>query len=265
MRETKTGIAPLSMMTRACSEVPEATLVSAHAASNANVGSSWQCRNWTSLGTTPAAITSAIGGFLSIERSLRSRMHASSCEHGCGAAVCLGETRGQGVCGRPVGTAGARLSEAAPGAPEACGGGGRPTQGDSGSFSRTERACPARRFRCGRPAHLLASGCGLEQSHVLRQRLEGLGQTRIGHIGRARRDVRLVRLQLNLHGPACIAPPLLQPVLLLILAQLHRGRLSPPAPVISIDPLPEAAAVLARRHHQCRELDTRAISPKAAV
>mmetsp|Transcript_20388 Transcript_20388/g.65167 ORF Transcript_20388/g.65167 Transcript_20388/m.65167 type:complete len:375 (-) Transcript_20388:373-1497(-) len=76
---TSTGTAPLSRRTRVCSEVPEATLVTAHAASNASMGSSKQWRNCTSRGTTPASMISAIGGFRSIESSLRNRMHASSC------------------------------------------------------------------------------------------------------------------------------------------------------------------------------------------
>mmetsp|Transcript_25861 Transcript_25861/g.71330 ORF Transcript_25861/g.71330 Transcript_25861/m.71330 type:complete len:465 (+) Transcript_25861:780-2174(+) len=76
---TNTGTAPLSITTRACSDVPDATLVIAHAASKTSVGSSKQWRNWTRRGTTPAAMTSAMGGLRSMESSLRSRMHASSC------------------------------------------------------------------------------------------------------------------------------------------------------------------------------------------
>ena len=63
------GTAPLAMTTRVCSDVPEAMFVSAHAASNCSIGLSPHCRNCTKRGTTPAAITSSIGGERSIESS----------------------------------------------------------------------------------------------------------------------------------------------------------------------------------------------------
>ena len=40
-----------------CSDVPDETLVSAHAASKTSVALSYDCKNWTSRGTTPAAMT----------------------------------------------------------------------------------------------------------------------------------------------------------------------------------------------------------------
>mmetsp|Transcript_28439 Transcript_28439/g.67074 ORF Transcript_28439/g.67074 Transcript_28439/m.67074 type:complete len:220 (-) Transcript_28439:15-674(-) len=87
---TKIGMAPLSITTRVCSDVPDETLVSAHAASKTSVGLSYDCRNWTSRGTTPAAMTSAMGGLRSIESSLRKRVVASSCC--CGSADCSSAT-----------------------------------------------------------------------------------------------------------------------------------------------------------------------------
>mmetsp|Transcript_48190 Transcript_48190/g.142460 ORF Transcript_48190/g.142460 Transcript_48190/m.142460 type:complete len:427 (+) Transcript_48190:654-1934(+) len=75
---TKMGTAPLSMTTRVCSDVPDEMLVSAHAASKTRPWLSKHCRNCTSRGTTPAAITSAIGGLRSIDSSLRNRVVASS-------------------------------------------------------------------------------------------------------------------------------------------------------------------------------------------
>ena len=64
------------------SEVPEAMLVSAHAASNCKSGRSLRMRNSTNLGTTPARITSSIGGIFSMESSLRKCRVAWSCTSG---------------------------------------------------------------------------------------------------------------------------------------------------------------------------------------
>lgn len=75
---TKIGTAPLPMTTRVCSEVPEAMLVSAHALSNCSIGLSPHCRNCTNRGTTPAAMTSSIGGDRSMESSLRNCVTAGS-------------------------------------------------------------------------------------------------------------------------------------------------------------------------------------------
>ena len=73
------GTAPESMTTPVFSEVPDAMLVSAHAASNWSCGNSSRFRNSTKYGTTPARITSSIGGARSMERSLRNCVVASSC------------------------------------------------------------------------------------------------------------------------------------------------------------------------------------------
>ena len=79
---TKIGTAPLAITMRVCSLVPDAMLVSAHAASNWSIGLSADCRNWTKRGTTPAEMTSAIGGERSIESSLRKTVTAWSCAAG---------------------------------------------------------------------------------------------------------------------------------------------------------------------------------------
>ena len=95
---TKIGTAPLAMTTRVCSDVPDAMFVSAHALSNCSIGLSPHCRNCTKRGTTPAAITSSIGGERSMLSSLRNCVTAGSCAFGssewtpstscCGLASC---------------------------------------------------------------------------------------------------------------------------------------------------------------------------------
>jgi len=67
---TKIGTASLSITTRVWSEVPEATFVNAHAASNWSFGKSCRLRNWTNRGMTPCFITSSIGGFRSTKRAI---------------------------------------------------------------------------------------------------------------------------------------------------------------------------------------------------
>mmetsp|Transcript_9345 Transcript_9345/g.28385 ORF Transcript_9345/g.28385 Transcript_9345/m.28385 type:complete len:247 (+) Transcript_9345:1325-2065(+) len=59
-------------------------LVSAHAASNWSWGMSFRRRNSTNFPTTPAWMTSAIGGFLSMLSSFRNQTVASSWCSGCG-------------------------------------------------------------------------------------------------------------------------------------------------------------------------------------
>ena len=54
------GTAPESMTAPVFSEVPDAMLVSAHAASYWSCGNSSRFRNSTKYGTTPARITSSI-------------------------------------------------------------------------------------------------------------------------------------------------------------------------------------------------------------
>mmetsp|Transcript_21094 Transcript_21094/g.42842 ORF Transcript_21094/g.42842 Transcript_21094/m.42842 type:complete len:229 (+) Transcript_21094:1541-2227(+) len=76
---TNIGTAPRSTQTCVCSEVPEAMFVNAHAASNWSVGRCHLERNSTNLGTTPAFMTCWMGGFLSIDKSLRNSLVASSC------------------------------------------------------------------------------------------------------------------------------------------------------------------------------------------
>mmetsp|Transcript_857 Transcript_857/g.2028 ORF Transcript_857/g.2028 Transcript_857/m.2028 type:complete len:224 (+) Transcript_857:981-1652(+) len=75
---TKMGTAPLSITTPVFSLVPEAMLVSAHAASNCSWGKSSRLRNSTKYGTTPALITSSMGGERSMDSSLRNCVVASS-------------------------------------------------------------------------------------------------------------------------------------------------------------------------------------------
>ena len=70
-RRTKMGTAPTSMTTLVWSEVPEAMLVRAQAASNWRAGLSSLCKNSTKRGTTPASMTCWIGGFFSMERRRR--------------------------------------------------------------------------------------------------------------------------------------------------------------------------------------------------
>mmetsp|Transcript_43523 Transcript_43523/g.120355 ORF Transcript_43523/g.120355 Transcript_43523/m.120355 type:complete len:209 (-) Transcript_43523:205-831(-) len=79
---TKMGTAPLAITTRVCSEVPEAMFVSAQALSNCSIGLSPICRNWTKRGTTPAAMTSSIGGERSMLSSFRNCVTAGSCRLG---------------------------------------------------------------------------------------------------------------------------------------------------------------------------------------
>ena len=76
----------------------DAMFVSAHALSNCSIGLSPHCRNCTKRGTTPAAITSSIGGERSMLSSLRNCVTAGSCAFGssewtpstscCGLASC---------------------------------------------------------------------------------------------------------------------------------------------------------------------------------
>ena len=73
------GTAPESITTRVCSDVPDAMLVSAHAASNCSAGVSSRCKNSTKRGTTPASITIWIGGFRSMLSSFRNCVVASRC------------------------------------------------------------------------------------------------------------------------------------------------------------------------------------------
>mmetsp|Transcript_5148 Transcript_5148/g.14164 ORF Transcript_5148/g.14164 Transcript_5148/m.14164 type:complete len:238 (-) Transcript_5148:218-931(-) len=79
---TKIGTEPCVITSRVCSDVPEAMLVRAHAASNWRAGLSGTCRSCTNRGTTPAPITSSMGGDLSIDRSLRNWVTAWSCSAG---------------------------------------------------------------------------------------------------------------------------------------------------------------------------------------
>ena len=89
------GIDPASITYCVCSAVPDAILVSAHAASNygkdimlnydrdGNVSHTcnieWPLfKNKTKRGITPHSMTFSIGGFFSLESSLRNRVVASS-------------------------------------------------------------------------------------------------------------------------------------------------------------------------------------------
>jgi hypothetical protein len=72
------GTAPWAITTCVCSDVPELMFESAHAASNWSVGLLAHCMNCTKRGTTPAAITSAIGGERSMLSNLRICMTAGS-------------------------------------------------------------------------------------------------------------------------------------------------------------------------------------------
>jgi hypothetical protein len=76
-RRMKRGTAPLAITTWVCSEVPEAMLVRAQAASNWSMAL-FELRNSTKRGTTPHSITRSIGGFFSLESSLRNLVVASS-------------------------------------------------------------------------------------------------------------------------------------------------------------------------------------------
>mmetsp|Transcript_11584 Transcript_11584/g.34119 ORF Transcript_11584/g.34119 Transcript_11584/m.34119 type:complete len:219 (+) Transcript_11584:1047-1703(+) len=78
----KMGTAPSSITTRVWSEVPDAMFVSAQAASNCNAGASSFCKNCTKRGTTPASMTVWMGGFRSIDKSLRNCVVASKCTEG---------------------------------------------------------------------------------------------------------------------------------------------------------------------------------------
>mmetsp|Transcript_11535 Transcript_11535/g.27666 ORF Transcript_11535/g.27666 Transcript_11535/m.27666 type:complete len:254 (-) Transcript_11535:129-890(-) len=82
---TNMGTAPRSTQTCVCSEVPDAMLVNAHAASNCRVGRCHLERNSTKRGTTPALITCWMGGLRSMESSLRNSRVASSCVWSSGA------------------------------------------------------------------------------------------------------------------------------------------------------------------------------------
>mmetsp|Transcript_39101 Transcript_39101/g.93429 ORF Transcript_39101/g.93429 Transcript_39101/m.93429 type:complete len:208 (+) Transcript_39101:1211-1834(+) len=79
---TKIGSAPCSTTTRVWSAFPEAMLVSTHAASNCRSGRLISFRNWTKRGTTPALITSEMGGFCSILSSFRNCWVALNCAWG---------------------------------------------------------------------------------------------------------------------------------------------------------------------------------------
>lgn len=68
-RLMKAGMAPPSTTAEVCSDVPEAMLVRAQAASNCMGGESDNARKLTNLGIRPAAIMLSIGGFFSLERS----------------------------------------------------------------------------------------------------------------------------------------------------------------------------------------------------
>mmetsp|Transcript_2863 Transcript_2863/g.9328 ORF Transcript_2863/g.9328 Transcript_2863/m.9328 type:complete len:223 (-) Transcript_2863:2139-2807(-) len=81
---TKMGTAPEFITVAVSSDVPLATFVNAHAASNCNCGKSTLCKNSTNFPTTPVATTSLIGGVRSMERNLRNRVVASSCTAGSG-------------------------------------------------------------------------------------------------------------------------------------------------------------------------------------
>ena len=76
---TKIGTAPELITVAVSSDVPLATFVNAHAASNCNCGKSTLCKNSTNFPTTPVATTSLIGGLRSMESSLRNRVVASNC------------------------------------------------------------------------------------------------------------------------------------------------------------------------------------------
>lgn len=69
-RVMKAGMAPPSTTAVVWSEVPEAMLVRAQAASNWMGGHSDNARNPTNLLMRPAAIMLSIGGCFSLERSL---------------------------------------------------------------------------------------------------------------------------------------------------------------------------------------------------
>ena len=61
----KYPIQPPSTTVLVCSDVPEAILVTAHAASNCMSMFESYCRRFRRLGTSPALITLSIGGFFS--------------------------------------------------------------------------------------------------------------------------------------------------------------------------------------------------------
>mmetsp|Transcript_10966 Transcript_10966/g.33395 ORF Transcript_10966/g.33395 Transcript_10966/m.33395 type:complete len:265 (+) Transcript_10966:1114-1908(+) len=79
---TKMGTAPLLMTTSVWSVVPEAMFVSAQAASNCRCEWSLRRRNSTNLGTTPALITSWMGGWRSMLKSRRKFMVIWCCTAG---------------------------------------------------------------------------------------------------------------------------------------------------------------------------------------
>mmetsp|Transcript_5160 Transcript_5160/g.11211 ORF Transcript_5160/g.11211 Transcript_5160/m.11211 type:complete len:420 (-) Transcript_5160:345-1604(-) len=91
---TKMGTAPLAMTTRVCSDVPEAMLVSAHADSNWSIGLSPHCRKLTKRGTTPAEMTSSIGGERSIDSNFLNCVTAFSCV--AGSSQCTPSTSFRG-------------------------------------------------------------------------------------------------------------------------------------------------------------------------
>ena len=68
-RLIKAGMAPPSTTAVVWSEVPDAILVRAQAASNWMGGHSVNARNLTNLGIRPAAMMLSIGGCFSLERS----------------------------------------------------------------------------------------------------------------------------------------------------------------------------------------------------
>mmetsp|Transcript_15700 Transcript_15700/g.53234 ORF Transcript_15700/g.53234 Transcript_15700/m.53234 type:complete len:296 (+) Transcript_15700:655-1542(+) len=83
-RRTKMGTAFASITTRVCSVVPEAMLVSAHAASNCSCGFSSRWRNCTKRGTTCASITCWMGGERSMDSTRRNCVVARNCTAGSG-------------------------------------------------------------------------------------------------------------------------------------------------------------------------------------
>lgn len=67
MRPMKAGMAPASTTARVCSEVPEAMLVRAQAASNWMGGQCESDRNLTNVVIRPASTIESIGGCFSLD------------------------------------------------------------------------------------------------------------------------------------------------------------------------------------------------------
>lgn len=72
------GIAPADTTLFVCSEVPDAILVSAQAASNCNDGFVSSSKQFTSIGRMPLLIRGSMGGLRSADKSLRAVCTAAS-------------------------------------------------------------------------------------------------------------------------------------------------------------------------------------------